>query len=74
MFQGVKIKQIEHQPTGEDISDKMAVHESENFAVYSHVDFLLKIGKYASLSTVTYEAGLHSLNDYLKILDHTQGS
>ena len=51
---------------------KMAVIESENFAVYSDIEFLYMIGQYAAQSKSNYESGLQSLNDYLLILDHTK--
>lgn len=52
--------------------NKMAVIESENFAVYSDIEFLYLIGEYSAQSKSNYEAGLQSLNDYLLILDHTK--
>ncbi len=50
----------------------MAVIESENFAVFSDIEFLYMIGQYAAQSKSNYESGLQSLNDYLLILDHTK--
>ena len=50
----------------------MAVVESENFAIYSNIDFLYLIGKFAAQSRQCSEQGLRSLNDYLLILDHTR--
>jgi hypothetical protein len=37
---------------------KMAVIESENFAVYSDIEFLYMIGQYAAQSKSNYESGL----------------
>ncbi len=50
----------------------MAQLESENFAVYSNIEFLYLIGKYAAQSNSHIDEGLKSLNDYLLILDHTK--
>ncbi len=44
----VKIKEIEFDSTGQDMSEQMAVLESENFAVYSNIKFLYLIGLYAA--------------------------
>jgi hypothetical protein len=52
------------------MSSQMAANESENFAVYSKIDFLYLIGKYSAQSNSHHEDGLKSLNDYLLILDH----
>lgn len=43
-----KIKEIDFDPTGEDMSEQMAVLESENFAVYSNIKFLYYIGMYSA--------------------------
>jgi hypothetical protein len=52
----------------------MAVLESENFAVYSNVEFLYLIGKYASSSKSNEYEGLQALNDYLLIMDYKQAT
>jgi len=52
----------------------MAVLESENFAVYSNIEFLYLIGKYAAQSKSYSVEGLKSLNDYLIILDYTRNN
>jgi hypothetical protein len=52
----------------------MALLESENFAIYSNVEFLYLIGKYTAQSKTCYEEGLKSLNDYILILDYTRDS
>ena len=48
----------------------MAITESENFVVYSNVEFLLLIGKYCAHSRNLADIGLKALNDYLLILDY----
>ena len=50
----------------------MAQLESENFAVYSNIELLYLIGKYAAQSNSHKDEGLKSLNDYLLILDNTK--
>jgi len=69
-----KMKKFEYQQAREeDLSESMAVNESENFAVYSNVEFLYLIGKYvAEGKTTNNDLGLKSLNDYLLILDHNR--
>lgn len=47
----------------------MALVESENFAIYSNIEFLYLIGKFAAQSKQCSGEGLTSLNDYLLILD-----
>lgn len=56
-------------PTG-DMDEQMAVLESENFSVYSNVEFLYLIGKYASSSKSNEYEGLQALNDYLLIMEY----
>ncbi len=58
-------------PAGLDQS-QMALVESENFAIYSNIQFLYLIGKYAAQTRQCHEEGLKSLNDYLLILDYFQ--
>ena len=53
---------------------QMAIVESENFAIYSNIEFLYLIGKYAAKSKQCSEAGLKSLSDFLLLLDLTKDS
>lgn len=53
-------------------NETMAVLESENFAVYSNVEFLYLIGKYAAQFKSNHLEGLKALNDYVLILDYNQ--
>lgn len=57
---------------GSDEEDQFdqAISESENFTVYSNVEFLLLIGKYCAHSSQYADQGLKALNDYLLILDY----
>lgn len=47
----------------------MAMIDSENFAIYSNIEFLYLIGKFTAQSKQCSGEGLQSLNDYLLILD-----
>ena len=50
-----------------------ALIESENFVVYSNVEFLQLIGKYCAHCSNYADSGLKALNDYLLILDYNKG-
>ena len=67
------MKKFEYeQARKEDLSESLAVNESENFAVYSNVEFLYLIGKYVAEGKTQHDLGLKSLNDYLLILNHNR--
>lgn len=57
----------------EDDIFNQPMSESENFVVYSNVEFLLLIGKYCAHSSQIADQGLKALNDYLLILDYQKG-
>jgi len=46
--------------------------ESQNFAVYSNVKFLMTIGKFSAETGQCFETGLMALTDYFTILDYFQ--
>ena len=68
-FELEQLEQQEQEP-GELL--QMAVVESENFAIYSNIEFLYLIGKYSAKSKQCYEDGLKSLSDFVLILDSTK--
>jgi hypothetical protein len=64
----------EFDPSIEEPTEQMAVLDSENFAVYSNVEFLYLIGKYAAQSKSNHAEGLQALNDYLLIMDRNRNN
>lgn len=52
---------------------EMALAETDNFVVYSNVEFLLLIGKYCAHSSQLADQGLKALNDYMLILEYHKG-
>jgi hypothetical protein len=52
----------------------MAMTDSEDFAVFSDIQFLYLCGKYAAQSKTNFVEGLNSLNDYLILLDNSRDS
>lgn len=50
--------------------DTKTMMDSEGFAIYSNVKFLLSIGKICAETGQYLEDGLNALNDYLSIVEY----